>query len=99
LLLINFSNNDQGKSVKMGLSKKHLSYNPWNDVTVKMGEEVSGQVVELQSRGALVKIQGVNAFLPIGEISNERVEKVSDALKFEEVIKVLVLRGFYEFTH
>ena len=76
---------------KMGLSKKHLSYNPWNDVTVKMGEEVSGQVVELQSHGALVKVQGVNAFLPIGEISNERVEKASDVLKFEEVIKVLVL--------
>ncbi|MCK5388585.1 MAG: S1 RNA-binding domain-containing protein, partial [Candidatus Izimaplasma sp.] len=76
---------------KMGLSKKHLSYNPWNDVTIKMGEEVSGTVEELQSKGALIKIQGVNAFLPIGEISNERVSKVSEALKFEEVIKVVVL--------
>ena len=76
---------------KMGLSKKHLSYNPWNDVTIKMGEEVSGTVEEIQSRGALVKIQGVKAFLPIGEISAQRVEKVSDVLKFEEVIKVLVL--------
>jgi len=76
---------------KMGLSKKHLSYNPWNDVTVKMGEEVSGIVEDIQTRGALVKVQGVKAFLPIGEISAQRVEKVSDALKFEEVIKVLVL--------
>ncbi len=76
---------------KMGLSKKHLSYNPWNDVTVKMGEEVSGIVEEIQTRGALVKVQGVKAFLPIGEISAQRVEKVSDVLKFEEVIKVLVL--------
>ncbi len=75
----------------MGLSKKHLSYNPWNDVTVKMGEEVSGIVEEIQTRGALVKVQGVKAFLPIGEISAQRVEKVSDVLKFEEVIKVLVL--------
>ncbi len=79
------------KNRKMGLSKKHLSYNPWNDVTVKAGEEVSGTVEELQSRGAIVKIQGVKAFLPIGEISSERIEKVSDALKFEEVIKVLIL--------
>lgn len=76
---------------KMGLSKKHLSYNPWNDVTVKMGEEVSGIVEDIQTRGALVKVQGVKAFLPIGEISAQRVEKVSDVLKFEEVIKVLVL--------
>ena len=76
---------------KMGLSKKHLSYNPWNDVTVKNGEEVSGIVEEIQARGAIVKIQGVKAYLPIGEISAERVDKVSDVLKFEEVIKVLVL--------
>ena len=54
-------------------------------------EEVSGTVEELQTRGALVKIQGVKAFLPIGEISTERVGKVSDVLKFEEVIKVVVL--------
>ncbi len=76
---------------KMGLSKKHLSYNPWNDVSVKVGEEISGTIEELQTKGALVKIQGVNAFLPIGEISLNRVDKVSDVLKFEEVIKVVVL--------
>lgn len=76
---------------KMSLSKKHLSYNPWNDVTIKMGDEVSGTVEELQSKGALVKIQGVNAYLPIGEITSERVNQVSDVLKREEVIKVVVL--------
>lgn len=76
---------------KMALSKKHLSYNPWNDVTVKMGEEISGTVEEIQSKGALVNIQGVKAFLPIGEIRTERVSQVSDVLKFEEVIKVVVL--------
>ncbi len=76
---------------KMGLSKKHLSYNPWNDVTLKVGDEVSGTVEELQSRGAIVKIQGVKAFLPIGEISSDRVNQVSDVLKFEEVVKVVVL--------
>ena len=76
---------------KMGLSKKHLSYNPWNDVTIKEGEEVSGTVEELQSRGAIVKIQGVKAFLPVGEIKEGRVNQASDVLKFEEVVKVVVL--------
>ncbi|MBN2604197.1 MAG: S1 RNA-binding domain-containing protein, partial [Bacilli bacterium] len=66
---------------RMALSKKHLDYNPWNDVTVKVGEEVSGTVEELQSRGALIKIQGVKAFLPITEITGEHVHQVSDALK------------------
>lgn len=76
---------------RMSLSKKHLEYNPWNDVTVRVNEEVSGTVEELQSKGALVKIQGVKAFLPIGEIQEDRLNQVSEALKINDVIKALVL--------
>ncbi|AIO19354.1 30S ribosomal protein S1 [Candidatus Izimaplasma bacterium HR1] len=76
---------------RMSLSKKHLEYNPWNDVSVKVNEEVSGTVEALQTNGALVKVQGVKAFLPIGEISGERVNQISDVLKVDDVIKALVL--------
>lgn len=76
---------------RMALSKKHLDYNPWNDVTVKVGEEVSGTVEELQSRGALIKIQGVKAFLPISEITGEHIGQVSDVLKLNDVINVVIL--------
>lgn len=76
---------------RMALSKKHLDYNPWNDVTFKVGEEVSGVVEELQSRGALVKIQGVKAFLPISEIQEDRVSQMSDVLKLGEVVNGVVL--------
>jgi small subunit ribosomal protein S1 len=79
------------KRRRMSLSKKHLTYNPWSDVSVKKGEEVSGTVVELQTNGALVQVQNVNAFLPISEIKNEHVERVSDALKVDQVINALVL--------
>lgn len=78
------------KNRKMGLSKKHLEYNPWKDVTVKVGEEVSGTVEELQSNGALVKIQGVKAFLPIGEIKSERVQDIAQVLKVNDVINAVV---------
>ncbi len=78
------------KNRKMGLSKKHLEYNPWKDVTVRVGEEVSGMVEELQSNGALVKIQGVKAFLPIGEIKSERVQDIAQVLKVNEVINAVV---------
>ena len=78
------------KNRKMSLSKKHLEYNPWKDVSVKVGEEVSGTVVELQSRGALVEIQGVKAFLPIGEIQSERVQEVGQVLKLEQVVNGVV---------
>jgi ribosomal protein S1 len=78
------------KNRKMSLSKKHLDYNPWKDVSVTVGEEISGTVVELQSRGALVKVQGVNAFLPIGEIQSERVQEVAQVLKLEQIINAVV---------
>lgn len=76
---------------RMALSKKHLDYNPWNDVSFKVNEEVSGVVEELQSRGALVKIQGVKAFLPISEIRDERVSQMSDVLKIGEVVNGIIL--------
>ena len=76
---------------RMALSKKHLDYNPWNDVSFKVHEEVSGVVEELQSRGALVKIQGVKAFLPISEIQEDRVSQMSDVLKVGDVVNAIVL--------
>ncbi len=79
------------KKRRMSLSKKHLEYNPWADVSVKKGEEVSGVVSELQTNGALVQVQNVNAFLPISEISNERINQVSDVLKIDQVINAIVL--------
>ena len=60
------------------------------DVSVEVGEEISGTVVELQSRGALVKVQGVNAFLPIGEIQTENVQEVGQVLKLEQVINGVI---------
>ncbi len=76
---------------RMSLSKKHLEYNPWNDVSVRVNEEVSGTVEEIQTKGALVKVQGVKAFLPISEINSDRVNQVADVLKVDDVIKALVL--------
>ena len=76
---------------RMGLSKKHLDYNPWNDVSVKVGEEISGTVEEIQSKGALVKVQGVKAYLPISEVSVDRIREVSEVLKVDDVINGVVL--------
>ncbi len=77
---------------RMQLSKKHLEYNPWDDVSVKVGEIVSGEVKELRNNGALVEVQGVYGFLPIGEISEKRIEDASEVLKQEQVINAKVLK-------
>ncbi|MGS0972922.1 MAG: S1 RNA-binding domain-containing protein [Candidatus Izemoplasmataceae bacterium] len=79
------------KKQRMSLSKKHLDYNPWADVTINKGDEVSGVVEELQSKGALVKIQNVKAFLPISEIQSETPREVSDALSKDDVVKAVVI--------
>jgi ribosomal protein S1 len=79
------------KKRRMSLSKKHLDYNPWEDVSVKQGEEVSGTVEDLQSNGALVNVQGVKAFLPISEISDEHVREITNHIKVDDVINALVL--------
>jgi small subunit ribosomal protein S1 len=76
---------------RMSLSKKHLDYNPWQDVTVKVGEEISGVVEELQSKGALVKVSGVKAFLPISEITADHVNEIKDVIKVDDVINAVVL--------
>jgi small subunit ribosomal protein S1 len=52
---------------------------------------VSGTVKELQSNGALVEVQGVNAFLPISEITDEHVSEIANVLKVEDVINAVVL--------
>lgn len=80
------------KQGKMQLSKKHLEYNPWDDVKVKTGEGISGVVKAYQDNGALVEVQGVQAYLPIGEIQEHRVERVQDVLKLEQVINATVLK-------
>ncbi len=80
------------KNRKMQLSKKHLEYNPWDDIKVKVNEKVSGEVKEIQSNGALVEVHGVYAFLPIGEIKDERIEDVGNVLKVGDVINAVVLK-------
>ena len=79
------------KKGRMGLSKKHLEYNPWQDVTVKVGEEVSGTVTALQEKGAIVEVQGVNAFLPISEVTSDHINEIKEVLKLEQVINAVVL--------
>jgi small subunit ribosomal protein S1 len=76
------------------LSKKHLEYNPWADVKIRVGESVSATVKTLLEKGALVEVSGVEAFLPISELSEERVQKVDEVVKVGDIIQVEVLQVF-----
>jgi small subunit ribosomal protein S1 len=81
-------NNDKQQ---FALSKKHLEYNPWADIKFKKGDQVSAQVLRIEEKGAVVEVEGVEAFLPIGECSLEHIQKVEEAVKVDEVYTVEVL--------
>jgi len=82
------------KKKQFTLSKKHLEYNPWADLKLKPGELVSATVYRTEEKGAVVKVEDVEGFLPISEILSERVNRVEDHLKIDDIITVEVLE-FY----
>ncbi|NLZ61536.1 MAG: S1 RNA-binding domain-containing protein, partial [Acholeplasmataceae bacterium] len=58
------------------VSKKHLDYNPWADLKLRVGEHVAATVKTIEEKGAVVEVAGVEAYLPIRELSSERVNRV-----------------------
>ncbi|MDZ4195814.1 MAG: S1 RNA-binding domain-containing protein, partial [Candidatus Izemoplasmatales bacterium] len=67
------------------LSKKHLEYNPWADIHFQQGEHISGTVKTIQEKGAIIEVNGVEGYLPISELSDDRVEKVDSIIKVGEI--------------
>ncbi|MFH0993852.1 MAG: S1 RNA-binding domain-containing protein, partial [bacterium] len=79
---------------QFSLSKKHLEYNPWADIKVRTGDLVSGTVKAIHEKGAIVEVQGVEAFLPISELAEERIDRVENVVKVGEVLSLEVLQFF-----
>ena len=76
------------------LSKKHLEYNPWADLKLKVGELVSASVKSFVEKGVIVEVEGVDAFLPIGEIQEDRVHRAEEVLKIGDVLSCEVISFF-----
>jgi len=81
---------------KIALTRKFPDENPWVLALTKyaVGNIVEGRVARLADFGAFVNLeQGIDALLHVSQISQERIEKPSDALKVGDVItaKVTVL--------
>ncbi|BEP28280.1 30S ribosomal protein S1 [Helicovermis profundi] len=68
--------------------------NPWDDIYSRfnVGDIVEGNVVRLKPFGAFIDIgEGIEGLLHISEISEERVNKVSDVLKINQKVEVAIL--------
>ena len=79
---------------KVSLGYKKEEDNPWEKLKNEypIGSEFEAPVVSITKFGAFVRIQpGIDGLVHISEISNERVNKVSDVLKVGDMVKVKLI--------
>ena len=79
---------------KVSLGYKKSEDNPWEQLrsSYPVGSVFHAPVVSLTKFGAFVRIlPGVDGLVHISEISNDRVEKVSDVLKVGDMVDVKLL--------
>lgn len=79
---------------RIGLAIKDINNDPWNSVKEEMqvGDIINVKVLKLIERGAFVEVKlGVEAFLPISELSEDRVMKVSNVVNVGDEIDVMII--------
>lgn len=79
---------------KIALAIKDINNDPWNSVKEEMqvGDIINVKVLKLIERGAFVEVKlGVEAFLPISELSEERVVKVANIVNPGDEIPVMII--------
>ena len=79
---------------KVSLGYKKEEDNPWEKLENEypIGSEFEAPVVSITKFGAFVRIlPGIDGLVHISEISNERVNKVSDVLKVGDMVKVKLI--------
>ncbi len=79
---------------KISLGLKQLTPSPWDHIEEKYqaGQLVQGKVTRLTDFGAFVELEpAVEGLIHISEIAPQRVRRVSDFLKPEQDVEVMVL--------
>jgi len=80
----------EGGKISLGL--KQIMEDPWADVAARYrpGEAVKGKVVRIVPSGAFVRLRDLDAFLPISEVAERRVQKVEDVLEVGQTIEAMI---------
>ncbi|MDY3195907.1 MAG: S1 RNA-binding domain-containing protein [Paracholeplasma sp.] len=80
------------KKKKISLSRKALFDNPWKNVSFKRGENVEVKVIEIiTDKGMNVEAKGVVGFIPVSELSTERVNKIEDLFAVGDTMQARVI--------
>ncbi len=82
----------ENKKISLGYRKDED--NPWKIFTDKyaVGDEVTAEVVSVVAFGAFAQvIPGIDGLIHISQLANNRVEKVSDAVKVGDKVNVKII--------
>lgn len=80
---------------RISLGLKQAQTDPWASITqqYKVGQLVKGKVSKLASFGAFIEIEdGIDGLVHISQISEERVQKVKDALQPGQEVEARVIK-------
>ena len=83
------------KEQRISLGIKQAQTDPWADIASKyaVGAIIKGKVSKVASFGAFVELEeGVDGLVHISQISDQRIEKVKDALQIGQEVEARVVK-------
>ncbi len=83
------------KEQRISLGLKQAQTDPWSEIASKyaVGSIVKGKVSKIASFGAFIELEdGVDGLVHISQISDQRVDKVKDALEVGQEVEARVVR-------
>lgn len=87
--------NINSESRRISLSVKQTQRDPWLDRAEGYhdGDFIEGKIVKLAKFGAFMEIEpGFDGLIPMGELSDRRIENADEAVAVGDIVKVKVLR-------
>lgn len=84
---------------KFGLALKDINNDPWKIASeeISVGDIINVEVLRIIDKGAFVKVrESVEAYLPISELSEDRVLKVQNVVNEGDVVKAKVIEFSYK---
>lgn len=87
--------NVDSEAHRISLSVKQTQRDPWLDRAENYheGDIIEGKIVKLAKFGAFMEIEpGFDGLIPMGELSDRRIENAEEAVAVDEVVKVKIMR-------
>ena len=90
-----FVKNVDSDAHRISLSVKQTLRDPWLDraENYREGDFIEGKIVKLAKFGAFMEIEpGFDGLIPMGELSDRRIENADEAVAVGDIVKVKILR-------